>query len=99
MALNLALQPIGARLIGFVDDEHVGDLHDTGFDRLHVVAHAGHQHHHGDVGEPGDLHFILADADGFDEHHVAAGGVQQHRHVGGGGGESAEPCRAWPWIG
>ena len=25
-----------------------------------------------------DLHFVLADADGFDEHDIVAGGIQQH---------------------
>ena len=36
-------QPIGALAIRLVDDEDVGDLHDAGLERLHVVARAGHQ--------------------------------------------------------
>ena len=35
--------PVGARLIGLVDDEDVGDLEDPGLDGLDVVAHARHQ--------------------------------------------------------
>ena len=96
---NFALQAIRARLIGLVDDEDVGDLHDAGFDGLHIVAHAGNQHDHGHVREFRDLHFILADADSFDEDNFFAGGVEQQRHVGGCRGEAAQDGRAWPWSG
>ncbi len=44
--VDFALDAVGAGMVGFVDHEDVGDLHDAGFDRLDVVAHAGHEHHH-----------------------------------------------------
>ena len=76
-------------MVGLVDDEHVGDLHDPGLDRLDIVAHAGHQHHHGHLRQAGDLDFVLPDADGLDEHVVLARGVQQQRQVGGGARQAA----------
>ncbi len=65
------------RAIRFVDDEDVGDLHNAGLDRLHVVAHAGHQHHHRHLRQRRDLDFVLSHAHGFDDHEVAAGGIHQ----------------------
>ncbi len=47
----------------------------------------------------GDFDFVLPDADGLDEDVVAAGGVHQARQVGGGAGQAARWCRAWPWSG
>ena len=41
------------------------------------------------LGDAGDFHFVLADADGFDEDVVAAGGGHQAGEIGGGAGESA----------
>ena len=87
--LHLPLHAVGARLVGFVDDEDVGDLHDPGLDRLDVVAHARHQHHHGHLRQAGDLDFVLPDADGLDDHEVLARRVQQARQVGGGARQAA----------
>ncbi len=39
--LEFALHAFRAGLVGFIDDEDVGDFHDAGFDGLHIVAHAG----------------------------------------------------------
>ena len=89
-AVDFLLDAVGAVAVGFVDDEDVGDFHHAGFEALHVVAHAGNEHDNGDVGEAGDLDFVLADADGFDEQHVFAAGFENERDVGGGEGESAE---------
>ncbi len=71
--LQFTLHAVCAGLIGLVDHEHVGDLHDACLDGLHVVAHAGHQHHHGHLRQSGDLHFVLPHADGLDQHVIAAG--------------------------
>src|SRR3546814_1269519 len=35
---QLARRTLGKRQVGLVDHQHVGDLEDTGLDRLHVVA-------------------------------------------------------------
>ena len=87
-------QPLGAFAIGLVDDEDVGDLHDAGLERLHLVAGAGHQRDDRDVGGADDVDFVLADADGLDDHDVVAGGVEHQRRVAGGARQPAEmPAR------
>ncbi len=88
--MNFALQPLRAGLVGFVDHEDVGDLHDAGLDGLHIVAHARHQHHHGHLRHARDLDFVLAHAHGFDEDEVFAGGIQQRGQVRGGARQSAD---------
>ncbi len=37
----------------------------------------------GDVGGADDVDFVLADADGFDDHEALAGGVEHQRRVAG----------------
>src|SRR5664280_992144 len=73
---------VGAGAIALVDDEDVGDLHDAGLDGLHIVAHAGDQHHNRDLRHGGDLDFVLPDADGFDDDVIPAGGVHEVRQIG-----------------
>ena len=58
--MEFQLHAVGAGLIGLVDHEDVGDLHDAGLDRLHVVTHAGDQHDDGHLRDAGDLDFVLA---------------------------------------
>ena len=80
---------IGAVAIALVDHEDVGDLHDAGLERLHVVAGARHQHDDRDVGGADDVDFVLADADGFDDHEALAGGVEHQRRIAGRAREAA----------
>ena len=63
---NLTLDSLSAFAIAFINHEDVGNFHDAGFDGLHIIAHAGDKNHDGDIGEPHDIDFILADAYGFD---------------------------------
>ena len=70
-AADLAHHRVGQRVVGLVDDDHVGDLHDAGLQRLDRVARAGHQHEHDGVGVVDDVDLGLADADGLEEHVVA----------------------------
>ena len=79
-------------MVGFVDDENVGDFHDPGLDGLHVVTHAGDEHQHGHIGDAGNVDFILAHAHGFDQYIIFARRIEQQREIGGGTGEAA--CRA-----
>src|ERR1019366_6260952 len=76
--------------VRFVDHENVGDLHDSGLNGLHIVAHAGNEHDHGNVGQRHDVHFILAHPDGFNHDEVAPAGVEHGGDIGGGAGKSAE---------
>ena len=71
--------PIGAFAIRLVDHEDVGDFHDPGLERLHVVAGARHQSHDRDVGGADNVDLVLADADGLDNHDVLAAGVEHER--------------------
>ena len=92
--LDLALQALRAFPVGLVDDKNIGNLHDSGLERLHVIAHAGNQDHDGHIGQAHDVHLILADADGLDQHQVAPAGIEHRGHVGRGAGEPAErPAR------
>src|ERR1035437_7195594 len=88
--VEFQLHAVGAGVIGLVDDEDIGYLHDAGFDSLDIVAHAGDEHDDGDLGDGGDLDLVLADADGFDDDVIPAGGVHEAGEIGGGAGESAQ---------
>src|SRR5207244_532956 len=80
---NLTFHELSAFAVTFINDENVGDLHDSGFDGLHIVAHAGDEDHNGDIGHAHYVNFILADANGFNHDEVAAGGVEHSGYVGG----------------
>ena len=54
-AADLAHHRRGQRVVGLVDDDHVGDLHHAGLQRLHRVARAGHEHEHDGVGVVDDV--------------------------------------------
>ena len=58
--------------------------------RLHVIAHAGNQNHDGDISQANDVHLVLTDADGLDQHQVAPAGIEHRGDIGRGAGESAE---------
>jgi hypothetical protein len=60
-----------------VDDDHVGDLHDAGLERLDRVAGAGHQGKDHRVGVIDDVHLGLAHADGLQIDLVLARCVHQ----------------------
>ncbi len=66
-------------MVGLVDDDDVGDLHDACLQRLDRVAGAGHQHEHDRVGVVDDVDLGLTDADGLHEHVFAPGRVEQER--------------------
>ena len=91
--------PVGAVAVGLVDDEDVGDLHDPGLERLHIVAGAGHEDDDRDVGRADDVHFVLADADRFDDDEALAGGVEHQRDVARRARQAARAGRAWPSSG
>jgi hypothetical protein len=93
-ALDLAHHRVGERVVGLVDDDHVGDLHHAGLQGLDRVARARDQHEHDGVGVVDDVDLGLADADGLQEHVVLAGGVHQQRGLQRRLGEPAErPAR------
>ena len=89
-AAHLAHHRVGHRVVGLVDDDHVGDLHHAGLQRLDRVAGAGHQRQHDRVGVVDDVDLRLADADGLDQDVVLAGRVHHQRHLQGRLGEAAE---------
>ena len=91
---NLAPQLIGHRVIGLVDDENVGDLHDAGLEHLNRVAAARLQRDERRLRQLGDRDFALPDADRLDEHDVEAECVHQEHRVGGRAREAAEMSAA-----
>ena len=74
-------EAIGAIAIRLVDDEDVRDFHDARFERLHFVAGPGHEHDDRHVGRADDVHLVLANADGLDDHDVLPRGIENERHV------------------
>ena len=92
-------RPIGALAIGLVDDEDVGDLHDAGLERLHLVAGARHERDDRHVGGADDVDLVLADADGLDEDDVLAGGVEDERDFARSRGPGRRGGRASPCCG
>ena len=92
--LDLGHHAIDSLAVGLVHDEDVGDLHDAGLERLHLVAQPRHEDHHAHVGGAHDLDLVLADADRLDQDHVLARGREHRDDVIGGRGEAAQvPAR------
>jgi hypothetical protein len=79
--LNGTHRLIGALSIRLVDDEDVRDLHDPGFERLHLVACARHERDDRDVGGADDLDFVLTNTDGLDEDDILSRGIEDQRGV------------------
>src|SRR5439155_15220670 len=82
-------EPVRAGDVGLVDHQNVGNLEDARLDSLDVVAQIWHTHDQRRIGRAGNLHLILAHADGFDDDHILAKGVQQQHHVEGAASEPA----------
>ena len=57
---------------------------------MHVVAHAGNEQDKRAVREAHNIHLILADAHGFDEHILFSGGVEDQRDISRRAREAAE---------
>ena len=77
-------------MVGLVDDDDVGDLHDPRLQRLDRVARAGHEDEDDGVGVVDDVDLGLADADGLQEDVVLARGVHEQRGLQRGLAEPAE---------
>ncbi len=92
--MELLLQAIGSFAIGFVQDEDVADLHQSGFHVLNIVAKAWNKNDEDAIGETDDIDFILADANGFDQHLTLPCRIEEQSHFGGSAGQPAEkPAR------
>ena len=80
-AADLAHHRVGKRIVGLVDHDYVGNLHNARLQRLDRIPRAGHQHQHHRVGVIDDVDLGLADADRLHEHVLAPGGVEQQRRL------------------
>ena len=69
---NLRHRLAGPFAIGLVDHVNIGDFEKAGLQHLNVVAQARHAHDHRRVRDAHDVHFVLPDPDGFDEHELLA---------------------------
>ena len=63
VGFHRAHEAVGTLAIRFVDHENIRNLHDARFQRLNLIACAGHERHDRNVGGPDDVHLILPDAD------------------------------------
>ena len=88
--LDVVAQPVGARPIGLVDDEDVGDLHHARLQRLDRIARLRDEHDQRRVGGARDVELALPDADGLDEDAVEAERVEHVAHLARRRGEPAE---------
>src|SRR5579883_1713261 len=77
--VELLLETVGAFAVGFVEHKNVADFHQTGFHVLDVVPETGNQHHQYAVGKAHNVNFILADADGLDQHLALSCRIEQQR--------------------
>jgi LAO/AO transport system kinase len=66
---------VGIRPVALADRVNVGDLENSGLDRLDVVAEARRRYDDRRVRGARHLDLVLADADRLDDHHVEAGGT------------------------
>ena len=79
--LEIADGGVRALAVGLVHREDVRALDDAGLDRLHLVAHAGRDHHHRALSQMHDLELVLADADRLDQHDLRPPRVHQPGEV------------------
>src|SRR5262249_12229845 len=88
--VKLLFQALGTFTVGFVEHEDVADFHEAGFHVLNVVAQTGNQDNQNAIGEADDIHFVLADAHGFNEYLMLAGGVENKGDFGRSSGQPAQ---------
>ena len=67
--------------VGLVHDDEVGELHDSSFDALELVAGARRDQHEEEVDHGRDGHLRLSDADRLDQHDVEARGFAQQQRL------------------
>ena len=88
--LDIGGHLVGAFLVGLVDDEDVGDLHDAGLHYLHVVAHSRREDEADRVRYLHDVDFGLPDADRLYDDRVEAAGVEYERGLVRAAADAAE---------
>lgn len=81
---------VGTGLVGFADDEEVGNFEDAGLDGLDIVAHTGGGNDHDGLSGTHDLNLGLSRANGLDDDGIVTGGIQCTYHVASGGGEATQ---------
>src|SRR5271157_1236911 len=78
---DLRDEPVSILMISFIDNVDIASLHDTGFERLDLVAHAWREQQQRRVGGVINIDFILANADGFNENVIKAECVEDGDRV------------------
>ena len=81
---------LGARPVGLVDDDHVGNFKEARFHRLDVVAESWRRDDDADIGDFGDVDLVLSRADRFEQHDVEAGAVERVDDAHSGWRQAAE---------
>ena len=65
-----------AGAIRLVNDQHVRDFENAGFDRLDLISQARCFHHDRGMREPRHIHFTLSRTDCFDDNDLIPGGIK-----------------------
>src|SRR5919201_3926081 len=76
---HLVQHRLRRRMVHLVDRDHVGNLHDPGFERLNRVARARHEHEQDGVGDRDHLDLALACSHGLEEDELLTRGVEDER--------------------
>jgi len=87
---DLASHLIGHRVIGLVDDEDVGNLHDAGFEHLHRIAAARLESDERRLRQLRDLDLALPHPDRLDQHDVYTEGIHEQHSIGRRSGHAAQ---------
>jgi hypothetical protein len=66
------------------------NFHDAGLEGLHLISRARHERHDRHVRGADDVDFVLADADGLDDHDIKTSGIEDDGGFGGAVGQSTE---------
>ena len=81
--LHFAFEAIRTGEVRLIEDENVGDLHDTRLERLHFVAEPGGQQDHHHRRQARDFRFVLTDTHSLDQDGVKAGGIEKDGEIHG----------------
>src|SRR5882672_5168483 len=88
--MELLFQAVRSFAVSFIEHKDVRDFHKAGFHALNVVTEAWNHNDDNAVGEANNIHFVLANTNGFDEDLFFAGGVEDERDFGSGARKAAK---------
>ena len=88
--LQVVAQLVRAGTVGFVDDEQIGDFHQSGFQRLNRIAGFRNENDHTRIGGARDIELRLTHANRLDQDAIEPERVEDVGDLAGRRGQSAE---------